>query len=220
MKNKSVHITYQVVREIFTSEIEKDIVAFQDVTQIEGKEDLVSEGISTLEKIASVNNDKVVPIMEKLCLFKKGVVEAHKEENIFVDSTRYNQFYIPKPFSYIQEFGMEGAVLLKSEGYSHNLYTLDGDRLMHPIHFDDIYEEYYDLYAIIAALNKRDDIRWKKSKWNNSYFVSTLGGKRLEFRYLPTNGIWDEIKYIKNSFDVRDYLKKEVLGISKFAKDI
>ncbi|MBP1308863.1 hypothetical protein JOD82_001883 [Paenibacillus sp. 1182] len=220
MKNKSVHITYQVVREIFTIDIEKDIVAFRDVTQIEGKQDSISEGISTPEKIASVNNDKVVPKMEKLCLFKKGVEEAHKEENIFVDSTRYNQFYIQKPFSYIEEFGTEEVMLLKSEGYSHNLYTLDGDRLMHPIHFDDIYEEYYDLYPIIETLNKRDDIRWKRSKLNNSYFIFTLGGRRLEFRYLPTNEIWAEIKYLKNSFDVRDYLKKDVLGISKFAKDI
>jgi hypothetical protein len=223
MRKISASYTYQVFREIHTIAIEGDIVAFRDVTRIEGEKERVVEGISTVANINKVTKDKFVPTLDEVYLFKKGIIEAHANENLFRDYEEMRKFLIEKPYSYVEQFGIEGTVLLRSEISSHNLYTLDGDRLPHPIYFSDIEglisDRYYDLDKIIEKLKDRTDIIWMKSKRDGSYLISSFNGFGLKFRYLPSAEVWEKIKGMKDSFMVRDYLKKEVLGIEEYSRE-
>jgi hypothetical protein len=223
MINTSASFSYVVSRQIFTISLEGDIVAFKDVTKMEGKSDFIMEGISTLEKIAKVTMDKPVQGLDRVCMFREGVVEAHAKDNLFHYNEWYDKFNIENPFSYVEEFGLTGFHLLNSEWASHNFYRLNGERLPHPIYFSDssglMVSSHFDLLKIVEKLRDWKDIIWTLSKRNDSFLHATHCGWGLEFRYLPNGEVWENIKDIKDSFMVREYLKREVFRIMEFAVD-
>lgn len=214
-------LSYVVERKIETFPIEGNLVAYRDVSEINGKEISKNEGISTIEAIKSVKDQKVIKGLDSHYLFKKEVVENHRNQNIFHYQKDMDSVLIREPYSYLEEKGKDGVIVLRLSMASHDLYFVNGDQLMKPVYFDNanglIGDEYYDLSAIVEKLKDHPNIIWDKSR-TGSYQVSTYNGYGLNFRLVPSKEIWEQIKDFKSSFELREYVKANILDIEQFKK--
>lgn len=224
MKNSR---TFEFVAErtIETIAIQDDIVAFRDTVDINGKK-VVVEGISTQSKVDNVLGDEKVPKLERIYLYLKEVKEAHHQENLFHYNERYFAYYIEYPFKYIETEGIEvlqNLVLLRDAVNSHDFYTIYGDKLPKPVYFDSasglMSDEYFDIHKVYEQLKDREDIVWEKNKRNDSVFVDTWNGYGLKFRLIPTPEMWKVIKDMNDTFNLREYLIREVFDIAKYRMD-
>lgn len=224
MKNSR---TFEFVanRTIETISIQDDIVAFRDTVDINGKK-VVVEGISTQGKVDQVVGDARVPTLERIYLYLKEVREAHHKENLFHYSDRYFTYYIEDPFKYLETEGVEvipNLVLLRDAVNSHDFYTLGGEKLPKPVYFDNgsglMCDEYFDIHKVYEQLKDREDIVWEQNKRKDSVFVDTWNGYGLKFRLIPTPEMWEVIKDKNDTFNLREYLIREVFDIQKYRVD-
>jgi hypothetical protein len=213
--------SYVVERKIETFPIEGKMIAYRDVSEINGKEISKHEGISTIESIELVKDQGLIKNIDGLYLFKEEVVEKHRNQNIFHYQEDMDSVLIRQPYSYLEENGKDGVIVLRLSIDSHDLYFINGEPLMKPVYFDNanglIGDEYYDLDAIVEKIKDHPNIIWNKSR-NGSYQVSTYNGDGLNFRLVPSNEIWEQIKDSKSSFELREYVKANILDIEQFKK--